>query len=184
MPFRETAVKAHDMPPPKAGPGAPRGTVHGAAAHTPVTFTIRVVPLPPEITSFLLENISVVRGFRSGNKDTDPDNPNVLELESEAEAAGEEVVRASTTRPEDFAATLQKMCQQAGGEWAALGDPWSFGPQNVGPNLLFDRRADITRRMYALLPARPEILVLMSLVTASRTSTTQNSKERTGLWVN
>ncbi|OSD07147.1 translation elongation factor 2 [Trametes coccinea BRFM310] len=141
VPFRETAVKAPDMAPPKT-PGAKRGTIHGAAAHDLVKFTIRAVPLPAVIYEFLVDNLAILRRMQQERK--------AGEEAGEVQADGEDdenydvqgdYIKKPTVKAEQFWPALEEKCREAGGEWADVADKiWAFGPQQMGTCLLIDTR--------------------------------------------
>ncbi|KAG9087027.1 Cytoplasmic GTPase/eEF2-like protein (ribosomal biogenesis) [Ceratobasidium sp. UAMH 11750] len=140
VPFRETAVKAADMPPPKT-PNATRGTMHGSSAHGAVNFTIRATPLPETITNFLQANVSIMRKWlREGHVQDTQDSAEGETTASEGEAAVEADSDASqvpTVKYADFWPTFTKICTEAGAQWADLpGRVIATGPHHAGPNVL------------------------------------------------
>ncbi|KAI4519104.1 P-loop containing nucleoside triphosphate hydrolase protein [Schizophyllum commune Loenen D] len=155
VPFRETAVKAPDMAPPKT-PNAPRGTIRGSSAHDVVTFTIRAAPLPRPILDFVQDNISVIKKMdfkaesaggqqESGQGTAEADAE--LELDVEVDVQGE-VARKATVRPEQFWDALKELCTKVGGEWASMPERlWAFGPQRAGGCVLVDTRPDSKRSL-------------------------------------
>ncbi|KDQ09890.1 hypothetical protein BOTBODRAFT_116551 [Botryobasidium botryosum FD-172 SS1] len=139
VPFRETAVKAPDMAPPKTA-GAPRGTIHGASAHSAVKFTIRAVPLPESVTEFLQANVSIVKRMYNHENRLHGPKSSRNEEEEGGDITGGDVAHKPTVRLEDFWPALEKLLVEAGGEWAGVVDRiWAFGPNRVGPNILVDR---------------------------------------------
>ncbi|KAL1748353.1 P-loop containing nucleoside triphosphate hydrolase protein [Schizophyllum fasciatum] len=151
VPFRETAVKAPDMAPPKTA-NAPRGTIRGTSVHEVVSFTIRAAPLPKPILDFVLDNVSVIKkmDFKAeagGPQEGDASASAELELEAEVDVQGE-VARKATVRPEQFWDALKEVCTKAGGEWAGMPDRvWAFGPQRAGGCVLVDTRPDSKRSL-------------------------------------
>ncbi|KAI0632187.1 translation elongation factor 2 [Trametes polyzona] len=142
VPFRETAVKGVEMAPPKT-PNAKRGTIHGAAAHDLVKFTIRAAPLHPIIHEFLVDNLAILRRMqqerkagedeRKGDEDDGP--------EDETYDVQGDYIKKPTIKAEQFWPELQERCRRAGGEWADIVDKiWAFGPQRMGSCLLIDAR--------------------------------------------
>lgn len=153
VPFRETAVKGVDMAPAKSK-DAPRGTIHGSSSNSTVNFTVRAVPLPIEITSFLQANTSTMRRIqldRRGARVTDDsDDTDHIASKQLTEAGGGEEKGAKEVKPEEFWAELEKVCAAAGRDWAGVADQvWAFGPKRVGPNLLIDRTSG-TKKLYVL----------------------------------
>ncbi|GAB1520782.1 Cytoplasmic GTPase/eEF2-like protein (ribosomal bioproteinsis) [Rhizoctonia solani] len=141
VPFRETAVKAPDMPPPKSQ-SAVRGTIHGSSAHGAVTFTIRAAPMPNSITDFLQANVSVMRKWlREGRVKNESESTEFVE---QGKAVTEEDVTAdadssqvATVKDVDFWPAFEKLCAEAGKEWTDLpGRIVATGPHHAGPNVL------------------------------------------------
>ncbi|KAJ8296482.1 Elongation factor-like GTPase 1 [Rhodotorula toruloides] len=132
VPFRETAVAAPEMAPPKT-PNQPRGTILGTVQSGLVTFTLRAVPLPSDITDFLNANMSTLKRLqqdrRSGKTEEEGDT-----------AATDAPGGAEVVSPEEFWPRFEEVLSKAGREWAGLADKvWAFGPRRVGPNMLVDR---------------------------------------------
>lgn len=133
---------------------APRGTIHGSSSNSTVNFTVRAVPLPIEITSFLQANMSTMRRIqldRRGARVTDDsDDTDHIASKQLTEAGGGEEKGAKEVKPEEFWAELEKVCAAAGRDWAGVADQvWAFGPKRVGPNLLIDR-TNGTKKLYVL----------------------------------
>ena len=126
------------MAPPKTA-GAPRGTIHGSTPHSILTFTIRAVPLPDEITTFLQSNVAILRTFQKEHSNPSQDATEAEDDETEG-LADSDVQRRATVKPGQFWESLKKLCVEAGPEWAYASEHiWAFGPNRVGPNLLIDR---------------------------------------------
>ncbi|KAG8929585.1 Cytoplasmic GTPase/eEF2-like protein (ribosomal biogenesis) [Tulasnella sp. 418] len=181
VPFRETAVRAPDMALTKT-PNAPRGTIHSASAYNMITFTIRAVPLPESITSFLLSNVSIIKRlhrqsqgnqFKKSTTGDDLDDP-----EGEAqEVIDGEVVRQPTVKLENFWTTLEELFKSAGSEWAGVVDRiWSFGPHRIGPNILVDKMGGFSTSMRKRLQRElKNSLVKSSTPAASNVATPEAS---------
>lgn len=134
VPFRETAIKAPDMAPPKTK-DAPRGTVHGDLFSGLVTYTIRAVPLPPKVIEFLLANTSTISNMSAHGADHDAED--AQEKRDAAEGTQESQTRNLTT--EQFWKELEVLFASSGPEWAGAADRiWSFGPKRMGANILLD----------------------------------------------
>lgn len=133
VPFRESAVKAVDMAPPKTK-GATRGTVHGSLFDGLVSYTLRASPLPDKIIYYLLANTHNIGKLLAQLQDKSESEEGVRE---EREAGESQEAKAKT--PEQFWAGLEELCEQVGGEWAGAADRiWCFGPKRLGANLLLD----------------------------------------------
>lgn len=174
VPFRETAVKAPDMAPPKEG-GA-RGTITSAIYDGLVEIQIRAIPLPDEITDFLLQHQSTIasmftkaKGKDAKHKDEDDEDyrprPAVATVadaevdgahntddeddDDDEEAAVEERNEETRALPVDeFWKQLSALFDKAGGEWAGAADRvWAFGPRRVGANVLLDPVGSTSARL-------------------------------------
>ncbi|CAG7853063.1 Ribosome assembly protein 1; AltName: Full=EF-2 like GTPase; AltName: Full=Elongation factor-like 1 [Serendipita indica DSM 11827] len=146
VPFRETAVKAPDMAPPKTA-NAPRGTVHGSASHSLATFTVRAVPMPDALTEYLQQNHSIIARLEREMHDrvngVQQQDSRDEDTEEELAIAHGELFHKPTVKPEDFWTTFTDIAKKAGGEWAKRASHvWAFGPNRTGPNLLLDCRPE------------------------------------------
>lgn len=131
VPFRETAISAPDMAPPKT-PNQPRGTVLGSVQSGPVTFTIRAAPMPSSSTSFLKANANTIKRIQRDRRSGKADD--------ESEAVTEVSEGAEVVTPEEFWPKFEQVLSEAGRDWTGLAEQiWAFGPRRVGPNLLVDR---------------------------------------------
>lgn len=162
VPFRETAIKAPDMAPPKTM-GAPRGTMHGTSSHSLATFTVRAIPLPQAITSFLQTNQSIIshleresqreshdnqhdQAENGGTNDLAAESFSGKEADEEAAIAHGELLQKPNVKVEEFWDAFKEVAKSAGGEWAKHAEHvWSFGPNRIGPNLLLDCRPEEER---------------------------------------
>jgi ribosome assembly protein 1 len=149
------------MPPPKSGTGR-RGTVHGAAAHNLIKFVVRAAPLPKPVFDFLRDNLALLRRMQQerksreegqsssptptleGTADSGPVDAVPVDDEEQEEDEVDlqgEVLKRPTIKAEELWPTLEKVCKEAGGEWADLPERlWAFGPQRAGTCLLADSR--------------------------------------------
>ncbi|THH31171.1 hypothetical protein EUX98_g3005 [Antrodiella citrinella] len=141
VPFRETVVKGIDMAPPKSG--GKRGVIHGATVRDLVKFTIRAVPLPQEISKFLLDNLAILRQLERERSSKASEQTTVAadgDIEDEVDLQGE-IIKRQTIKPEDFWSALTTVCEKVGGEWLSIQDKLiAFGPQRAGTCLLCDGR--------------------------------------------
>ncbi|KAJ9477492.1 Ribosome assembly protein 1 [Pseudozyma hubeiensis] len=139
VPFRETCVRAPEMPPPKIE-GAARGTAEGSVANGVVSYRVRAVPLPKPVVEFLLANAQTLRRLQnksaSGVAEEDVDAGSV-------DAAGSQA--SKTVRADKFWTALESVLEKCGQD--RTGEDWrevvekivSFGPRRVGANVLVDR---------------------------------------------
>lgn len=140
VPFRETCIRAPEMPPPKTE-GAARGTMDGSVANGVVSYRVRAVPLPKPVVEFLLANTQTLRRLQNRSS-----AGGVAEADEEAgsvDAAGSQA--SKTVRADKFWQTLQTVLEKCGQD--RTGEDWrevverivSFGPRRVGANILVDR---------------------------------------------
>lgn len=129
------------MPPPKSQ-STVRGAINGTSAHNAVTFTIRAVPLPNDITDFLQANVSIMRKWlREGRVQSQTESTEFTEqgkaVTEEDATADADSSQVATVKDADFWPTFEKMCAEAGGQWADLpGRIIVTGPHHAGPNVL------------------------------------------------
>ena len=133
VPFRETAVKAPDMAPPKTE-GESRGTMLGSISNDLVSYRIRAVPMPAELTTFLGQNTASIRRLQRDRRgDLDDDS---IKASQSLDGQGE----GKLLSPEEFWPALADKASKCGPDWHdVIQHVWSFGPRRVGPNLLLDR---------------------------------------------
>ncbi|KAK2592562.1 Cytoplasmic GTPase/eEF2-like protein (ribosomal biogenesis) [Conoideocrella luteorostrata] len=147
VPYRETIVRAEEMRPP-VNKELGRGAVVGTTSSKQVTISLRVRPLPSEVTSFLLKNADVIKRFNSESKPVD-------QGEDQGHSDGQENIVADTAvtgvtagkalSAEELRSQLQKQLEIGKGR-----DVWknqvdhivAFGPRRTGPNLLIDATKD------------------------------------------
>ncbi|KAK3940337.1 elongation factor 2 [Diplogelasinospora grovesii] len=157
VPYRETIVRAEEMRPP-VNKELGRGAVVGVTSSKQVTVTLRVRPLPADVTSFLIRNHSAVKRLYSSRKaageagDTTSPPPETVTIENGvAEDVGEEGLGAGGSRilsPEELRKQLQSEFEE--GSKGKDGEVWktvvdrivSFGSKRIGPNLLIDATKD------------------------------------------
>ncbi|KAK0543881.1 Cytoplasmic GTPase/eEF2-like protein (ribosomal biogenesis) [Tilletia horrida] len=164
VPFRETAIKAAEMPPPKNETGAPRGTITSSVAGGLIRYAVRAAPLPADVTRFLLANATTIRRLLQDRERRHPggsatgDATPAVGASNETQGldgeSGEDLVQSQSvdadgpraTTKDKFWNELEALFAKAGPEWAGAADQiWSFGPKRVGANILVDR-ADLTTR--------------------------------------
>ena len=135
VPFRETAVSAQDMAPPKT-PGSARGTVIASVQSGMVQYAIRAAPLPNAVTSFLLANARAIQALHGRS------------IEEEVDLASAALADASShsVKPEAFWDSLKDVLSSCGRDWTGIAESvWAFGPKRIGPNMLIDSTGDAPR---------------------------------------
>lgn len=140
VPYRETIVRAEEMRPP-VNKELGRGVVVGVTSSKQVTVTLRVRPLPSDVTEFLLKNSGSIKRLYAEKTSSEETN-------GEDEIVAEEIVQADTDISETTVLSLEELKQQLqtlletgkGKEsWKNTVDQiTSFGPRRTGPNLLID----------------------------------------------
>lgn len=146
VPFRETAKNAAEMPPLK-NPSDPRGTIRGSSAHSVVTYTLRAVPIPPEIVVFIHDHTDTIRRINDEKKAIDAvQEVRSEELEDEEDLFGQEHFDGnslSIKKPEDFWEGLRRLCEKHEKEWKNVAERiWAFGPHSIGTCMLIDCRVN------------------------------------------
>ncbi|KAF7545731.1 hypothetical protein G7Z17_g8962 [Cylindrodendrum hubeiense] len=138
VPYRETIVRAEEMRPP-ANKDLGRGAVIATTSSKQATISIRVQPLPPKVTEFLVKNgDSVKRLYTDRNLKEEDEIEENLDLETERAAS-------NTLSIEDFKKQLQEKLENGKGRenWKDRIDQIvAFGPRRIGPNILIDATAD------------------------------------------
>ncbi|KAL1897111.1 Cytoplasmic GTPase/eEF2-like protein (ribosomal biogenesis) [Sporothrix stenoceras] len=162
VPYRETIVRAEEMRPP-ANKELGRGVVQSFTSSKQVSITVRVRPLPNEVTDFLIKNPGSIRNISSetkahngaddksedGEEGTDAangagTNGAATPGDESAAAAGDadEVSGVSQLlSPDEFKKQLQTHfdSSKGGSAWKGVTDNIAaFAPRRVGPNVLVD----------------------------------------------
>lgn len=124
-----------------------RGLYQGSS-HGIVTFTIRAKPLPETITAFLQRNVSIIKrllrdSVLSSNSTSYKNESEEDDEEArDGDAHRDELFQQPSVTMDEFWPALEKVFEQAGPDWKAKGlvdRIRAFGPNGVGPNLLFGR---------------------------------------------
>jgi ribosome assembly protein 1 len=114
---------------------APRGTIVASVQSGLLTFTVRAVPMPEEVTSFLTSNMSTLKRLQRDRRNVAKEDDGTDELRGDVQ-----VDEARLVKPEEFWSELAAILSKCGKDWDGLEDQiWAFGPRRVGPNLLVDR---------------------------------------------
>ncbi|KAK1751616.1 P-loop containing nucleoside triphosphate hydrolase protein [Echria macrotheca] len=145
VPYRETIVRSEEMRPP-ANKDLGRGVVVGETSSKQATITLRVKPLPSNVTDFLLKNAGGIKSLYSHRKaSTEADavspegsaSPQEEKVEADDDLSGETKILS----PEELSKQLQSQfdgCKEREG-WKGIVDRIvSFGPRRTGANLLID----------------------------------------------
>ncbi|KAI8666571.1 Tr-type G domain-containing protein [Fusarium keratoplasticum] len=137
VPYRETIVRAEEMRPP-ANKELGRGAVVATTSSKQVTISLRVQPLPADVTEFLLKNADAIKRLYDRKAKAE-------ESEGEEIAAETDVAAGNTLSVEDFKKQLKEKLESGKGRenWKDRIDKIvAFGPRRTGPNFLIDATAD------------------------------------------
>ncbi|KAL2135449.1 hypothetical protein VTI74DRAFT_8435 [Chaetomium olivicolor] len=152
VPYRETIVRAEEMRPP-ANKDLGRGVVVGVTSSKQVAVTLRVRPLPRDVTDFLVKNAAGVKRLYSdhkaaeeaedGSPSPEPAAENTNTTQEDSAEADDDVSRATKAlSPEELGKRLQSHFDSEKDRldsWKGIVDRIvSFGPRRTGPNLLID----------------------------------------------
>lgn len=137
VPYRETIVRAEEMRPP-ANKELGRGAVVATTSSKQVTISLRVQPVPADVTEFLLKNADAIKRLYDRKAKAE-------ESEGEEIAAETDVAAGNTLSVEDFKKQLKEKLESGKGRenWKDRIDKIvAFGPRRTGPNFLIDATAD------------------------------------------
>jgi ribosome assembly protein 1 len=130
---------------PIKSPFGQRGLYKGSS-HGTVTFTIQARPLPHSITAFLQRNAGVIKQLLKDIVGSSPATYTANEDATvESDAHRDEPVQQPAVTVDEFWPALQKLLDDAGPEWKGknLAERiHAFGPNRVGPNILFGRERE------------------------------------------
>lgn len=140
VPYRETIVRVDEMRPP-VNKELGRGAVVGTTTSKQVTISLRVRPLPSEVTDFLLKHADAIKQLYSESKATENGESDI----QDNFGIDTTVTAATTLSVEELKSQLQKLLEAGKGR-----DVWkypvdniaAFGPRRIGPNLLIDATKD------------------------------------------
>lgn len=161
VPYRETIVRAEEMRPP-VNKDLGRGVVVIDTSSKQVTLTIRVRPLPENVTEFLLKNGDSIKKlynerWRLGSDDNADSNAEAIDIEPA-------VTSGRTMSAEELKNQLQKELDVGKGRdvWKSVVDHVAgFGPRRTGPNLLIDATKDsILPRVFANAESKDSLPVV------------------------
>ncbi|KAL1864401.1 hypothetical protein VTK73DRAFT_5900 [Phialemonium thermophilum] len=150
VPFRETIVRAEEMRPP-ANKELGRGVVVGVTSSKQVTVTLRVRPLPADVTDLLVKHADAVKRLYSDrtlaeggdieSTSVSTNNGHDGLVEVEAVEADTEISETKVLSSEELKKKLQALLETGKGRenWKGVVDNIvAFGPRRTGPNVLID----------------------------------------------
>lgn len=142
VPFRETAVKGQEMPPPKTKDAA-RGTVHGSSQNDIVAFTVRSAPLPKTVTDYLVSNQVSIQRMLGVSLDRKQDDDEIAIEDNTTSLEAQDTYKPASVLWEE----LEKLFAECGYDWKnVVNSIVAFGPKRVGANILIDRCANRSLR--------------------------------------
>ncbi|KAI5457795.1 P-loop containing nucleoside triphosphate hydrolase protein [Mariannaea sp. PMI_226] len=139
VPYRETIVRVEDMRPP-VNKELGRGVVVATISSKQISITLRVQPLPPTVTEFLVKNGDAVKRMYADRKSKEEENDGEEKIDVETDGAD-----ANALSPEVFKEQLREKLEKSKGRegWKDRIDQIvAFGPRRTGPNLLLDATKD------------------------------------------
>ncbi|EGG07898.1 uncharacterized protein MELLADRAFT_35253, partial [Melampsora larici-populina 98AG31] len=155
VPFRETAIRTTEMVPLK-NPDQPRGTVSGSVSNGLITYTIRAVPLPDQITDHLIKSSDLIRNIAPRHR-SDQTKKTLPLPSKEGIVSTDEVDDLPQTNLTDVddissvkAGTVfwNSLDEKYQAYHSSTNDEdlkdfvekiWAFGPRRTGPNVLLDQ---------------------------------------------
>ncbi|KAH3667748.1 hypothetical protein WICMUC_005280 [Wickerhamomyces mucosus] len=141
IPYRETFLQTDDMSPPKE-PSIGRGVAMVNLGN--ISITLRAVPLPTEVTQFLIDNQSSLHKYVNQVKTIRDENEEV----GEADIGSSNAILDQST----FELKLQELLNKDSKNqeiWKSIvGRIVTFGPKRIGPNILFDSTCGCLRRLF------------------------------------
>jgi ribosome assembly protein 1 len=124
---------------PSKSKDAPRGTVTTSIHDNYLTFTVRAIPLPVEITEFIEAHSSTIKSLVQ--QDRAFGSKLASKHEEESENLTTEIQKQLSS--EEFWKKLKELwtthCSSKDWVGFSIENIWSFGPKRVGGNLLLDR---------------------------------------------
>lgn len=145
VPYKETIVRAEEMKPP-ANRELGRGGVVGITSSKQVTLTVRVRPLPAEVTDFLGKNAGAIKHLyakKAAATSKDANGNSADESNSDDGSIDEDtdILEAKGLSVEDFKKQLKTVLETGKGREPfknIIDNIAAFGPRRTGPNLLID----------------------------------------------
>ncbi len=186
VPYRETIVRADEMRPP-ASKELGRGVVQSLTSSKQVAITLRVRPLPVEVTDFLVKNPASVRALSSDKTGGADGNGTEDDIDSDAAddsgddnaETGEVSGMGQVLSREEFKKQLQtnfdssKAVGGARDSWKAVTDKVvAFAPLRIGPNVLIDGTAtQCLQKIFTDGAAEAAVTTTTTTTTAATTGT-------------
>ncbi|KAK8015510.1 elongation factor tu GTP binding domain-containing protein [Apiospora marii] len=146
VPYRETIVRAEEMKPP-TNKELGRGAVVGVTSSKQVSITLRVRPLPDNVTEFLLKNSGAIKRLYNEKKAAAEGIavPESGDVQEDVEIDDDDVRDGKGLSHDELKQQLQAALETGKGRetWKGVIDKIAaFGPKRIGPNLLIDATKD------------------------------------------
>lgn len=145
VPYKETIVRAEEMKPP-ANKELGRGGIVGVTSSKQVTLTLRVRPLPAEVTEFLGKNAGAIKHLyakkaASTGKDASEESTNENASDDGSIDDDNDILEAKSLSVEELKKELKRLLEVGKGREPfknIIDNIAAFGPRRTGPNLLID----------------------------------------------
>lgn len=144
VPYKETIVRAEEMKPP-ANKELGRGGVVGVTSSKQVTLTLKVRPLPVEVTEFLGKNAGAIKHLyakkAASNNSSEDKSGEQASDDGSLDDEDADILEAKGLSVEDFKKELQAVLETGKGREPfknIIDQIAGFGPRRTGPNLLID----------------------------------------------
>ncbi|KHN97606.1 Protein synthesis factor, GTP-binding protein [Metarhizium album ARSEF 1941] len=144
VPYRETIVRAEEMRPP-VNKDLGRGAVVATTTSKQVTISLRVRPLPSDVSDFLLRNANAIKRLytesKPGDSGEDQEAHTTTDGQEDKIVADTAVTAANSLSVEELKKQLRKQLETGKGRevWKNRVETIAaFGPRRTGPNLLID----------------------------------------------
>lgn len=145
VPYKETIVRAEEMKPP-ANKELGRGGVVGVTSSKQVTLTLRVRPLPAEVTEYLGKNAGAIKHLytkkaASTAKETNGNSADENDSDDGSIDEDTDILEAKSLSVEEFKKGLKAVLEAGKGREPfknIIDNIAAFAPRRTGPNLLID----------------------------------------------
>jgi ribosome assembly protein 1 len=142
VPYRETTIRAEEMRPP-ANKALGRGVTVGVTSSEQISITLRVRPLPRNVTDFLLKEANAIKRIYSSLEAKQ--DQSLGDGSEDSIDADMDMATAKCLSMDDFRKQLQSELDSGADRetWKGVVDELvAFGPRRTGPNILIDATKD------------------------------------------